>query len=136
MVRVNWKSAASEMARYVYDEMFDAHRGVIETNIAGVWAAFGNDGYPSDVRSQREVESLRKCLLSNGSQFLALAVHNDYTWVVLFKPANGMTKDDIIAVLWDAWINDHQGDIADCFRHVQANIAQNRINNVGSLAAL
>ena len=58
----DWNAEAATMAQYVFDNMFEAHRGAMPWNQEGISVVFGNDGYGKDDRAKNEVAMVRKYL--------------------------------------------------------------------------
>ena len=123
-----WDSIARQAAERIGDELFQAHRGVTHSRHSGVYAAFGNDGYTTDPKAQREVEAARKCIEAGGGTALGFGTSSDgYSWVLLYR-ADNLTAAKVIDAMWNGWQGSPSSDTEpDAFRSLQSVIADNRI---------
>src|SRR4051812_42551482 len=73
------------MARYVRDNMFEAHRGAMPWKQDGVTVIFGNDGYDQDDRVREAVSRVRAALNRDGIEVLGFGVEPEegYSWAML-----------------------------------------------------
>lgn len=82
---------ADAVANYIQENAFQPHRGVVAVKAPQsrrvVWvAAFGNDGYTEDERTQRYVRKL-KATLGKSKEVEAGLSADGYTWVILVPVA-------------------------------------------------
>lgn len=104
MSKFDWEAVARRVAEYANNHLFESHRGVIRTEYAGVFAAFGNDGYGDDEdhRSRAEVEGVREALMAGGAKILGFGTSHDYSWALLYRGGD-LTPEQVNAGLWFAW---------------------------------
>jgi hypothetical protein len=120
-----WDQIATQTAERVEDQLFEAHRGIIQSRHAGVLAAFGNDAYTEDVRTQREVEAARECIRAGGGDVLGFGTAADgYSWALLYR-ADNLSPSRVLDAMWDAWSPESKADDPESqgFRAIQSIIA-------------
>jgi hypothetical protein len=97
---IRMAKVAAEFAGAV---LFPQHRGVI--NCDDRFVLFGNDGYETDIRSQREVEIVLDELADHEP---VLGVNeNGITWAVVLTDFTRMKfdEDELRRIVWDAWMS-------------------------------
>jgi hypothetical protein len=129
MSKFDWEAEARRVAEAVHENLCEAHRGVIRTEYAGVYAAFGNDGYGSeeDHRARAEVDGAREALKAGGAEILGFGVSHDYSWALLYRGGD-LTPEQVNAGLWFAWhaLCGGNGDV-EAFCQVQFGVAASAI---------
>ena len=92
----DWNAEAVSMANYVYEHMFEAHRGAMPWKQDGITVVFGNDGYSSDKRARNAVKMLRKFLDSRETPVLGFGVDSEagHSWAMSVKTADDEVLND------------------------------------------
>jgi len=113
----DWFVEANRVAQYAQDRLFEAHRGIVETDLPGVHAIFCNGGHlqanlkaQATERNKEEVDAVCHMLRESGDVNLAFGVSEDgYTWAMLCRLVN-LTPEKITEALWGNWCKLLGGD--------------------------
>ena len=102
-MRTVWSAEAAAMARYVADNMFEAHRGAMPWRQEKITVIFGNDGYGQDKRAKQEVALVREYLEEVGIRVLGFGTNpeNNYSWAMLVQ---SQACDDLNKLVWACWM--------------------------------
>jgi hypothetical protein len=127
----DWNAEAVAMARYVRENMFEAHRGAMPWKQPGVSVIFGNDGATGE-HTTREIEAVRECLQLCEIPILGFGVEPEanYSWAMLVQshePAANLAE-----MVWDMWGVTAAGPVADVFIATQWKIAMDEVANHGT----
>jgi hypothetical protein len=127
----------SALAEFIGDELFDAHRGVIDLT-HGDFLAFGNDDFATDERAKREVATVRSLTADQASEMGFGTSEDGYSWTLLLRlPREHDTeagRDAFRALLssamWDAFGGKEQHPTGDVVQQYQGAIAEQAIKRV------
>jgi hypothetical protein len=130
----DWNAEAVSMANYVYEHMFEAHRGAMPWKQDGITVVFGNDGYSSDKRARNAVKMLRKFLDSRETPVLGFGVDSEagHSWAMSVKTADDEVLNDgevLNSLIW-MFFNGHSD--MDAFTERQFAIAWEAITEHGT----
>jgi hypothetical protein len=107
---VDWTAEAVNMANYVDQNMFEAHRGAMRWKQTGVTVIFGNDGFAlppkscKDRRTEYEVSAVREYLSVEGVPILGFGVSDgNASWAMLVKTDDVDTMNRLV---WACWMPD------------------------------
>ena len=138
-----WDEIAKKVAEFIHQEMFESHRGVIPSQYQNVMAAFGNNGYSTNIKSQREVDATREFITDRSGQVLGFGVSsNGYSWAILYH-ADNMESFEVLEIMWDTWLGKDQSELIDkqtlaemtAFRSIQTGVSE-KIARKNSLTVL
>lgn len=93
----NWGSIANNVADYIWEHLFDAHRGAFPFS-EDITVVFGNDGYESEI-VQKEISLFTKSTAMKRIKVLGFGISEDnYTWCLLLKTNKFELLNEVI---WD-----------------------------------
>jgi hypothetical protein len=121
----------------IYNDCHEAHRGAFWWDRPRrIAVAFGNDGYATDARSQREVAELRKMLAGGRSREIGFATAAEgYSWALACDLADsGLRPSTLDLCLWMSWYDDDPlAPEHAAFTKLQKHIAEMALERNGLL---
>jgi hypothetical protein len=110
LARLNGLKDASRQAAYAYSNLFRYHRGSYLSR--GTCVIYGNDGFSTDVRSQREAVRVAKQIEEMGYEIEGFGLAGEgYTWAltIRFEPGTGREEREYVdsslnSLVSDVWM--------------------------------
>lgn len=130
---------ASTIAEYVGRHMPSAHRGALPYGLPGVLVLFGNDGFATDQRTKREVETVTQSLRLLGAEDLEFGTDKaGDSWAIIATlpefPVHTAVRD-VADLAWDVWYSAGDFRKRGTIGRVQRRIAHQVIAQAGPVTA-